>query len=411
MRRSLRLLLDGEEGIEVIAEADDLAAVTRNVHAHEPHVLVLDLSMPDGSSIEAIGRLREQAPDTQIVVMTMEDNPVFAQRAFAAGAVGFVVKDLADNELPQAIRAAARGEEYISPRIAARLDALQRSMTDDALSPREVEVLRLIALGHTSVEIARKLHLSPRTVETHRARIHGKLGLATRAELVRYALRRGLLGPLTGPACVPRSVWQTRPQQRALLAGVDAQRPPGETHPLAHPRKPEALARESGSKAATVVLHLDQQLPVGFRDRDTHPVGAGVLGDVRERLLHESVDGGLELLTEARLRLGAGERELAVDLESALLAMAVKERLDRRAQPQLVQGGRAQLGDDRAQVGDLPLDMLHGLVHRRLSPPKVIASPRGGEQHAQAPETLQGLVVQLPCPAPPLGIRGGQRTA
>lgn len=195
MRRSLRLLLNGEDGMEVIAEADDLAAVTRHVQGHEPHVLVLDLSMPDGSSIDAIGRLREQAPDTQIVVMTMDDNPVFAQRAFAAGAVGFVAKDLADGELPQAIRGAARGEEFVSPRTAARLDALQRSITGDALSPREVEVLRLIALGHTSVEIARKLHLSPRTVETHRANVHRKLGLATRAELVRYALRRGLVGP------------------------------------------------------------------------------------------------------------------------------------------------------------------------------------------------------------------------
>ena len=194
MRRSLRLLLDAEDGLEVIAEADDLAAVARNVHAHAPHVLVLDLSMPDGSSIEAISRLREQAADTQIVVMTMDENPAFAQRAFAAGALGFVAKDLADGELPRAIRAAARGEEFVSPRVAARLDALHRSLTDDALSPREVEVLRLIALGHTSVEIARKLHLSPRTVETHRANVHRKLGLATRAELVRYALRRGLLG-------------------------------------------------------------------------------------------------------------------------------------------------------------------------------------------------------------------------
>jgi two-component system response regulator NreC len=194
MRRSLRLLLDGEEGLEVIAEANDLAAVTRHVHAHEPHVLVLDLSMPDGSSIAAISRLREQAPETQIVVMTMDENPVFAQRAFAAGALGFVAKDLADGELPQAVRAAARGEEFVSPRVAARLDALNRSITDDALSPREVEVLRLIALGHTSVEIGRKLHLSPRTVETHRANVHRKLGLATRAELVRYSLRRGLLG-------------------------------------------------------------------------------------------------------------------------------------------------------------------------------------------------------------------------
>ena len=195
MRRRLRLLLDDEDGMEVIAEANDLAAVARHVQTDEPHVLVLDLSMPDGSSIEAIGRLREQAPDTQVVVMTMDENPTFAQRAFAAGAVGFVAKDLADGELPQAMRAAARGEEFVSPRIATRLDALQRSLTDDALSPREVEVLRLIALGHTSVEIARKLQLSPRTVETHRANVYRKLDLATRAELVRYSLRRGLLGP------------------------------------------------------------------------------------------------------------------------------------------------------------------------------------------------------------------------
>ncbi len=194
MRHSLRMLLDGEEGVTVIAEADDMAGVTRHVIGQEPHVLVLDLNMPGGSSIEAISRLRERAPDTKIVVMTMHEDPAFAQRAFAAGALAFVAKELADEELPAAVRAAARGEEFVSPRIAARLDALHRALTEDALSAREVEVLRLIALGHTSVEIARKLHLSPRTVESHRANIHRKLGLATRAELVRYALRRGLLG-------------------------------------------------------------------------------------------------------------------------------------------------------------------------------------------------------------------------
>lgn len=193
MLRGLRLLLDNEDDLEVIAEARDLASVAEHVHGHEPHVLVLDLGMPGGSSIETIGQLRERAPDTQIVVLTMEDNPVFAQRALAAGAVGFVVRDLADSELPQAVRAAARGQEYVSPRMASSLDALHRSLTENRLTPREVEVLRLIALGHTSVEIARKLHLSPRTVETHRAHIHKKLGLATRSELVRYALRRGLL--------------------------------------------------------------------------------------------------------------------------------------------------------------------------------------------------------------------------
>jgi two-component system, NarL family, response regulator NreC len=193
-RRSVRMLLDSELDIEVTAEATDLASVERHVASHRPCVLVLDLNMPGGSSIEAIGRLRECSPDTQIVIMTMEDSTVFAQRAFAVGAIGFVLKDLADTELPEAIRAAVRGEEYVSPRVAPRLDALHRALSEDKLSAREVEVLRLIALGHTSVEIARKLHLSPRTVETHRARIHQKLGLATRAELVRYALGHGLLG-------------------------------------------------------------------------------------------------------------------------------------------------------------------------------------------------------------------------
>jgi two-component system, NarL family, response regulator NreC len=194
MRRSLKLLLDGEHDVEVIGEANDLPAVARQVREHKPHVLVLDLGMPGGSSVEEIGLLRERCPDTQIVVVTMKDSPIFAQRAFAAGAVGFVAKDLADSELPHAVRAAARGEEYVSPRVATRLETLHRTLTEDKLTPREVEVLRLIALGHTSVETARKLHLSPRTVETHRAHIHSKLGLGTRAELVRYALRRGLLG-------------------------------------------------------------------------------------------------------------------------------------------------------------------------------------------------------------------------
>jgi two-component system response regulator NreC len=193
MRSSLRQLLEHEQDVEVIAEADDLESVLRHVRDYRPHVLVLDLTLSGGSGSEAIGQLRDRAPATEIVVLTMEDNPVFVQRAFIAGALGFVLKDLADSELPEAIRAAARGEEYISPRVATRLDALHRTLTEDKLTPREVEVLRLIALGYTSVEIARKLQLSPRTVETHRAHIFTKLACSTRAGLVRYALRRGLL--------------------------------------------------------------------------------------------------------------------------------------------------------------------------------------------------------------------------
>jgi two-component system, NarL family, response regulator NreC len=126
MRRSLRLLLDGEQDVEVIGEADDLASVVRHVEGDQPQVLLLDLSMPGGSSVEAIGQLRERAPATQIVALTMEDGPVFAQRALAAGAVGFVMTERSDAELLQAIRAAARGEEYISPQMATRLEAMRR---------------------------------------------------------------------------------------------------------------------------------------------------------------------------------------------------------------------------------------------------------------------------------------------
>ena len=127
------------------------------------------------------------------MVVTTERNPVFVQRALRAGALGFVSQDHADTDLAEAVRAAARNEEYLSPSVAARLAALHRSLTSDELTVREVEVLRLIALGYTTVEIARKLHNSPRTIETHRAHIQSKLGVRTRAELVRYALRRGLL--------------------------------------------------------------------------------------------------------------------------------------------------------------------------------------------------------------------------
>jgi two-component system response regulator NreC len=193
MRRSLRLLLDDQEGLDVVAEAADLSAVMRHVNGHQPHVLVLDLGMPNGSSIEAIRRLREQAQRTEIVVLTMEDGPGFAQHALDAGAIGFVLKDCAATDLPAAVRCAVRGHEYVSPRIVGRLASMRRSFAEDKLTGREIEVLRLLALGHTSVEMASKLGLSQRTVEAYRARILRKLGLATRAELFQYALGRDLL--------------------------------------------------------------------------------------------------------------------------------------------------------------------------------------------------------------------------
>jgi two-component system, NarL family, response regulator NreC len=193
MRRSLRSVLGGEEDVEVIAEAGDLLTAVREVNGHLPHVLVLDLQMPDGSSIELIRQLRLRVPETEVVVVTMEDGPAYARAAIDAGAMGFVLKQYAAHDLPVAVRCAARGEQYVSARVGARLDALQRSVDDDGLSPREVDVLRFIALGLTSAEISDKLYLSRRTVESHRRRIHRKLGMVRRAELVEYALGRGLI--------------------------------------------------------------------------------------------------------------------------------------------------------------------------------------------------------------------------
>ncbi|HEY2767378.1 MAG TPA: response regulator transcription factor [Solirubrobacteraceae bacterium] len=121
MRRGLRLLLDDEQDLDVVAEASDLAAAELAVERLHPHVLVLDRRMPDGSSIELIRALRARAPKTQIVVLTMEQSPAFARSVLVAGAIGFAVKELADTELPLAVRAAARGEEYVSPHVASRL--------------------------------------------------------------------------------------------------------------------------------------------------------------------------------------------------------------------------------------------------------------------------------------------------
>ncbi len=193
MRRGLRQLLEGEQGITLAGEAIDLESTAQAVSEHQPDVLVLDLTLPNGSAMELLSELRAKSPRTQIVIVSMEDAPGFAQRALAAGASGFVLKELADEDLAGAIYAAAQGDEYLSAPVASRLAALRQARTDGRLTVREAEVLRLIALGHTNVEVARQLGVSARTVETHRANIHGKLGLRTRAELVRYALRCGLL--------------------------------------------------------------------------------------------------------------------------------------------------------------------------------------------------------------------------
>jgi two-component system response regulator NreC len=158
-------------------------------------VLVLDLNMPGGSGLELIPELREHAPDTAIVVLTMQDNPAYAREALQKGAMGFVLKEAADDELLEAIRLAADGATYLNPRLGARLAAQppEPAGPPDDLSEREVEVLRLIALGHTNAEIAGQMYLSVRTVESHRAHIQQKTNRSSRAELVRYALEHKLV--------------------------------------------------------------------------------------------------------------------------------------------------------------------------------------------------------------------------
>jgi two-component system response regulator NreC len=193
VRSGLRMLLDGESDFEVVAEASDVEGAARDVRAHHPAVLVLDLHMPGGSSLEAIPVIREESPQTQIVVLTMQQESGFARRALGAGALGYVLKEAADDELIEAVRRAAAGEGYLDPMLGARIAAEPSRRASERLSDREIDVLRLIALGHTNAEIAEELCLSVRTVETHRAHIQQKLSLSTRAELVGYALERGLI--------------------------------------------------------------------------------------------------------------------------------------------------------------------------------------------------------------------------
>lgn len=188
VRRGMRQVLESEADIEVVAEAGNLGDGRRYMLGHRPDVLVLDLNLPDGLSLGSIGELRTEFPATQIVVMTMQTEPAYARQALSIGALGYVLKEAAEAELVEAVRRAAAGDTYLNPRLGAAVAAAPPPGPPDGLSQREVDVLRLIALGYTNAEIAEQLYLSVRTVETHRAHIQQKLTLATRADLVRYAL-------------------------------------------------------------------------------------------------------------------------------------------------------------------------------------------------------------------------------
>ena len=193
VRTGLKMLLEAEGGLSVVAEAGEIDTTRRMVRAHRPDVLVLDLNMPGPPSLPAIPDLAEA---TAVVVLTMQNDPAFAREALRSGALGYVLKEAADAELIGAVRAAAEGRTYLNPELGARMAAAPPAPAGppDDLTERELEILRLIALGYTNAEIGGQLYLSVRTIESHRAHIQQKTRRSTRAELVRYALDHGLLG-------------------------------------------------------------------------------------------------------------------------------------------------------------------------------------------------------------------------
>ena len=207
--RGLRMLIGSQRDLEVVGEASDGDEAVRKVATLRPDVALVDISMPGSSGIKAIERIREASPATRVLVLTMHDMPAYLRAALAAGASGYVVKRAADSALLAAIRDVHRGRPALDPALAASVvqSGLRRRGTAGTspttpLSQREREVLELVAQGYTNQQIADHLGLSVKTVETYRARLVEKLGLQSRAELVRYALDSGLFGGEAGPTAV-----------------------------------------------------------------------------------------------------------------------------------------------------------------------------------------------------------------
>jgi DNA-binding NarL/FixJ family response regulator len=197
VRSGLRRVLDAEPGIETVSEAESAERAVFEAMEHKPDIVLMDVVMPGKSGIEIVPSLLRAVPGTQVLILSMQDDPRYVREAFEAGASGYVLKEAADTELITAVRAVAAGERYVHPALGARLLAAEveerKRAEADPLSEREHEVLRLLALGHTNQEIAKLLYISVRTAETHRAHIMQKLRLSSRAELVRYALANDLL--------------------------------------------------------------------------------------------------------------------------------------------------------------------------------------------------------------------------
>ncbi|MBS1879218.1 MAG: response regulator transcription factor [Actinobacteria bacterium] len=194
IRAGLRKLLEADTRMRVIGDAADAAAAARLVADRRPDVLVLDLHMPGADPRRDVPRLRREHPETAIVVLTMQSDPRLARDLLRAGASGYVLKQAAERQLTEAILAAARGGSYVDPELGGAMAKLAADPLE-SLSEREIELLRLIALGHTNREIGERLFLSVRAIEVNRAKLLEKLGIESRPELVRFAIANGVIEP------------------------------------------------------------------------------------------------------------------------------------------------------------------------------------------------------------------------
>jgi two-component system response regulator NreC len=201
LREGLRLLLEAQPDIEVVGEACDGRQAIEMTHAQCPDVVLMDIAMPYISGLEATREIRQTCPNAQVLILTMHEGDQYFFQALQAGASGYILKGASSADLTAAVRATGRGDVYLHSSVAKLLlsDYLQRSRVGEedsstgSLSPRESEVLKLVAEGYTNAEIAKQLVVSPSTVQTHRTNLMQKLNLGSRADLVQYALRHGLL--------------------------------------------------------------------------------------------------------------------------------------------------------------------------------------------------------------------------
>jgi DNA-binding NarL/FixJ family response regulator len=202
VRRGLRFVLDAQPDLEVVAEAGDGAEAVELAYAADVQLAVLDVAMPRMTGLQAAAALTQRHPTLRVLMLSMYDSEQYLYEALRAGASGYVLKSAADRDLVEACRAAIRGEPFLYPAAITALirDYLDRARTGDEgpadpLTPRELEVLKLIAEAYTSDRIAHELSISRRTVDRHRENILAKLGMRDRVELTRYAIRRGLIEP------------------------------------------------------------------------------------------------------------------------------------------------------------------------------------------------------------------------